>query len=77
MADIEKVIKGLQAHENGCGYRSHHCDDIDCPYRYGDESCDIEEMCHDALELLKEYKAIKETISDEIHETAKMFRREG
>ena len=54
MTDIEKVIKGLQAHESGCGYRSHNCDDMDCPYRYGDESCDIEEMCHDALELLKE-----------------------
>ena len=49
-----KVIKGLEAHEKGCGYRSHHCDDMDCPYRYGDESCDIEEMCHDALVLLKE-----------------------
>ena len=29
----------------------------------------------DALELLKEYAVIKETISDGIHETAKMFRR--
>jgi len=77
MEGYEKVIKGLQAHETGCGYRSHHCDDMDCPYRYGDESCDIEEMCHDALELLKEYAAIKETLSNEIHETAKMFRREG
>lgn len=54
MADIEKVIKGLTAHADGCGYRSHHCDDMECPYRYGDESCDIEEMCRDALEFLKE-----------------------
>ena len=57
MADREKVIKGLEAHEKGCGYRSHHCDVMECPYRYGDESCDIEEMCHDALALLKEQKA--------------------
>jgi len=55
--DKEKVIKGLRAHEKGCGYRSHHCDNMDCPYRYGDESCDIEEMCHDALALLKEQEA--------------------
>ena len=54
MPDREKVIKGLEAHEKGCGYRSHHCDVMGCPYRYGDESCDIEEMCHDALALLKE-----------------------
>ncbi len=53
MADLDKVLKGLQAHADGCGYRSHHCDVADCPYRYGDESCDIEEMCRDALELLK------------------------
>ena len=57
MADREKVIKGLQAHADGCGYRSHHCDAVGCPYRYGDESCDIEEMCRDALALLKEQKA--------------------
>lgn len=54
MTELEKVIKGLEAHEKGCGYRSHHCDAMECPYRYGDESCDIEEMCHDALTLLKE-----------------------
>ena len=52
--DREKVIKGLQAHADGCGYRSHYCDAMECPYRYGDESCDIEEMCRDALALLKE-----------------------
>ena len=56
MMDRGKVIKGLQAHADGCGYRSHHCDAMECPYRYGDESCDIEEMCRDALALLKEYK---------------------
>ena len=58
MANIEKVIKGLKAHADGCGYRSHHCDAMECPYRYGDESCDIEEMCRDALELLKEQEAV-------------------
>ena len=57
--DREKVIKGLQAHADGCGYRSHHCDTMDCPYRYGDESCDIEEMCRDALALLKEQEAVE------------------
>ena len=35
------------------------------------------DMIGRAVELLKEYAVIKETISDEIHETAKMFRREG
>ena len=59
MADIGKVIKGLQAHADGCGYRSHHCDAMECPYRYGDESCDIEEMCRDALALLKEQEAVE------------------
>ena len=54
MIDREKVIKALQIHADGCGYRSHHCDAMECPYRYGDESCDIEEMCHDALAMLKE-----------------------
>ena len=57
MADIEKAIKGLQVHADGCGYRSHYCDAMGCPYRYGDESCDIEEMCRDALALLKEQEA--------------------
>lgn len=54
MPDVEKVIKGLQIHADGCGWRSHHCDAMECPYRYGDECCDIEEMCRDALALLKE-----------------------
>lgn len=64
MADIEKVIKGLKAHADGCGYRSHHCDSMECPYRYGDESCDIEEMCHDALALLKEQETEWEHLWD-------------
>ena len=61
MSDIEKVISGLKAHADGCGYRSHHCDDMECPYRYGDESCDIDEMCRDALAILKKQE---ETIND-------------
>jgi len=61
MPDREKVIKGLQAHADGCGYRSHHCDAMNCPYRYGDESCDIKEMCHDAIAMIDtQYKLIRE-----------------
>ena len=56
--DREKVIKGLKIHADGCGYRSHHCDAMECPYRYGDEACDIDEMCRDALALLKEQEAV-------------------
>ena len=33
------------------------------------------EIISDVMELLKEYKAFKETMSEEIHKTAKMFRR--
>lgn len=57
--DMEKVIRGLQIHADGCGYRSHHCDAMECPYRYGDESCDIEEMCRDAVAILKEQEEKK------------------
>ena len=65
MADLDKVLKGFEAHADGCGYRSHHCDVMDCPYRYGDESCDIEEMCRDALELLKSQQAEIERLEQE------------
>ena len=79
MADIEKVLKGLEYCSNSMA------DPVcckNCPYwdeTIADEydvSCN-DYLCRDALELLKEYKAIKETISDEIQETAKMFRRKG
>lgn len=77
MADIEKVIKGLEC----CLRESEHIDDnpcADCPYYDIDSGfggkC-IDDKDRDALELLKEYAVIKETISDGIHETAKMFRR--
>ena len=77
MADIEKVIKGLEC----CLRESEHIDDnpcADCPYYDIDSGLGgkcIDDKDRDALELLKEYAVIKETISDEIHETAKMFRR--
>lgn len=58
MPDRGKVIKGLEAHEKGCGHRSHYCDVMECPYRYWDESCNIEEMCHDAIVLLKEQNEV-------------------
>ena len=54
MHDIEKVIKGLQAHVKGCGRRSNYCDIMECPYRIGDEFCDIKQMCIDAIAMLKE-----------------------
>ena len=65
MADLEKVIKGLRDAKR---------------YLEDKEWSDSNATPHidaiiDALELLKEYAIIKETISDEIHETAKMFRR--
>ena len=75
MPEIEKVINGLECccqHiiGKGCG---------NCPYNDFETDTDpsecFSELAYDALELMKEYKAIKETISDEIHKTAKMFRR--
>ena len=67
MADIEKVIKVLEHCSNGYDCKG-------CPYAdlYGRLDC-IAQQRIDALELLKEYAVIKETISNEIHETAKMF----
>ena len=74
MADIDKVIKGLECCTTGevrC-----FCKNKLCPY-FGDIPMCERRLMKDSLELLKEYAVIKETISDEIHETAKMFRREG
>ena len=76
MADINDVIKGFeQCWEKEPNTRN--CND--CPYKQylhesRGKSC-ADRMHLDALELLKEYAVIKETISDGIHETAKMFRR--
>ena len=71
MADIEKVIKGLEE-------ISDHFFDI---YRNDTDSykCakaqEYSDVAIDAIAMLKEYAVIKETMSKEIHETAKMFRR--
>ena len=77
MTDREKVIKGLEAHEKGCGYRSHNCDAMGCPYRYGDESCDIAEMCHDAIALLKEQGPITPNSKSRIGEYPQIVHRCG
>ena len=70
--DMEKAIKGLEHCRLMCEGVSHNpCNG--CPYQ-GCFDC-ADKLKTDALELLKEYSIIKETISDEIHETAKMFRR--
>jgi len=52
MADIEKVIKGLEV----CTTRPCYC--TDCPYK---ANCilDSQEVMEDALSLLKERKAVK------------------
>ena len=76
MAELEKVIKGLEH----CNHHSPICKE--CPYITEDMTDENETQCfdvlsRDALELLKEYKSIKETISNEIHETAKMFWRDS
>lgn len=70
MADLEKVIRGLESclREDISDYKCEQC-----PY-LKETNCLIK-IKRDALELLKEYAVIKETISDEIHETAKMFRK--
>ena len=67
MTDMEKVIKEL--HDT-----RQYLEDKEWSDRCASPHIDA---INDALALLKEYRAIKETISDEIHETAKMFRREG
>ena len=46
MADVEKVIRGLEA----C--RNEDCIDRICPY--ATEECCMELLCHDALILLRE-----------------------
>ena len=68
MGDIQNVIDALQdAKANEMGI-----------IQISDAArCAMVRILMKEAERLKEYKAIKETISDEIHETAKMFRREG
>jgi len=76
MADIEKAIKGLQVHADGCGYRSHYCDAMGCPYRYGDESCDIEEMCRDAIALMKEQQKMYWTLEHDWRMCRKLLKEQ-
>ena len=72
VADIEKVIDGLEHCRLMCEGVSHNpCKG--CQYQ-GKYDC-ADTLKTDALELLKEYAVIKETMSKVIHETAKMFRR--
>ena len=52
MDKIEKVKKGLDAHQYGCGYFSEVCKEKNCPYQYREKACDIAEMCMDALEII-------------------------
>jgi len=65
MADIEKVINQLETDHREAEHRGW----ILVPVS--------RKVVKDAITLLKEYAVIKETLSNEIHETAKMFRREG
>lgn len=56
MADIEKVIKGLEQHmKMSCLSRIEQLQPIFCPY-FRDGDCIIN-MCRDALEVLKEQEA--------------------
>ena len=71
MADIEKVIATVEDVRNYCFKRYHEATDK----QDSNDWLDWSNALSDALELLKEYAVIKETISDGIHETAKMFRR--
>lgn len=66
MADIQTVIDALQdAKVDKYGQ-----------IRITDEArCAMVRILMKSAELLKEYAVIKETMSKEIHETAKMFRR--
>ena len=75
MADIEKVIKGLESCTTyAFAEKEIYCEDLECPYLSDGVDC-WGNLNKDALELLKEYKTIKETMSDEIHKTEKMFCR--
>ena len=65
MTDLEKVIKELDR-------MTEDARAMDLEWAIGID--DFATLCK-ALELLKEYAVVKESISDEIHETAKMFRR--
>ena len=72
MANLDKVIKGLDI----CTTRPCYC--TDCPYKK-DCALDSQELMEDALALLKEYRGAKlliDEISNQVHDCAKMFRRD-
>lgn len=78
MSDIEKVIKGLE-----CCFRGNDC--RNCPYKevFNPErpNLDCIDMTReDAIALLKEYRGAKpliDEISNQVHDCAKMFRRDN
>ena len=55
MAELEKVIKGLEYCANSCGNG--------CPYADIDDDCQGV-LCKDALELLKEQKAMMQCVKE-------------
>lgn len=62
MIDREKVIKGLECHTGLCSES--------CPYYNITDYC-CEELCRDALELLKEQEAMTEYVINEFQPTCK------
>lgn len=77
MDKLDKVLEGLDC----CTSLNFNlCDNGTCPY--GPWNVILlckHRLIRDAKELLKEYKAIKplvDDISDQVHETAKMFRKD-
>jgi len=64
MADIKKVIKGLECHaEVNC---------VECPYRDGWRTCPFgETLLADALELLKEQEERIETLEHQLETITK------
>ena len=55
MADMEKVLNGLECCSNAMG---EDCDN--CPYKVEYDVCGIDYLQRDAIELLKEQEAIIE-----------------
>lgn len=58
MADIEKVIKGVECCQNPTE-RGITCECVDCPYEQGHTSKCRVILKIDVLELLKEYKQLQ------------------
>lgn len=62
MADIEKVIKGLECCSNS---QKNRCEANSCPY-WVSECCCIDDMLNDALELLKEQEDLGKELENAI-----------